>query len=208
MSVNLLRYVQSYGDGGTGLNIDRSAATLLTQSSISNNGTQTLTYGLTSVPGANRTKVRGEERFSVFSLADYQTPETQIASKFIQIWPVADGSLAGLTQGQSIRFSLPQVTVTLNDLYPGSTSYVQVYQGDPQLGTTGKTVPGSVLVLNDTVPQSRVLTLKDYDAVFDAEGRWTMELITATPFGLDRLAYVSFDVARIIRVNSTLTTIE
>ncbi len=207
-SVKLLRHVQSYGDGGTGLAIDRSQATLLSQSVISQNGTQTLTFALTSVPGADRAKVRGEERFSVFSLADYQAPETQIVSQYIQIWPVADGSLAGLTQGQSIRFAVPQVTVTLNDLYPSSTTYVQVYQGNQQLGTAGKTVPGSVLVLNDTVPQSRVLTLKDYDAVFDTEGRWTMELLTVTPFGTDRLAYVSFDVARIIKVNSTLTTIE
>ena len=121
---------------------------------------------------------------------------------------MADGSLSGLTAGQLIRFAMPQITVTLNDLYPSSTTYVQAYQGDAQLGVTGKTIPGSVLVTNDVVPQSRVLTLKDYDAVFDEEGRWTMDILTVTPFGTDRLAHVSFDVARIIKVNSTLTTIE
>ena len=150
----------------------------------------------------------GEERFAVFSVAGYQAPVTQIASSYIQIWPVADGSLAGISQGQLIRFTLPQLTVTLNDLYPSSTTYVQAYQGDPQLGVVGKTLPGSVLVINDSIPQSRVLTLKDYDAVFDTEGRWTLELLTVTPFGTDRLAYVSFDIDRIIRVNTTLTTDE
>jgi len=208
MSVNLLRYVQSYGVGGTGVNLDRSQATLLSQASITQNGTQTLSYAVTSVPGADRSKLRGEERFAVMTLADYQAPVTQIASSYIQIWPVADGSLAGLTQGQLIRFSLPQVTVTLNDLYPSSTSYVQVYPGNPQLGTLGKTVPGSVLVINDSVPQSRVLTLKDYDALFDVDGLWTMELLTVTPFGTDRLAYLSFNVDRIIKINSNLTTDE
>ncbi|KAB2640440.1 MAG: hypothetical protein DVB25_04035 [Verrucomicrobia bacterium] len=207
-SVNLYRYVQSYGTGGTGVNLDRSQAALLTQASITQNSTQTLSYALTSIPGADRTKVRGEERFAVFSLADYQAPAAQIASFYIQIWPVADGTLAGLSQGQLIRFAMPQISVTLNDLYPNSTTYVQTYRGNPQLGMVGKTVPGSILVLNESLPQSRVLTLKGYDAVFDSEGLWTMELLTLTPFGIDRLAYVSFNLDRIIKVNSNLTTIE
>ncbi len=206
--VNVLRYVQSYGTNGTGVNLDYSHATLLTQASITQDGSQTLSYALTSIPGANLSKVCGEERFSVFSLAERQTSVAQIASSSIQIWPVADGALAGLSQGQLIRLAMPQVTVTLNDLYPSSTTYVQVYHGNPQLGVTGKTVPGSILVLNETVPQCRVLTLKGYDAVLDSEGLWTMELLTLTPFGIDRLAYVSFNLNRMIKINSNLTTIE
>jgi hypothetical protein len=207
-SATLLHYVQSYGTGGTGVNLDRNQATLLTQATISSNGASTLTYTVNAVPGSVRTKVRGEERFSVFSVADYQAPASQLASQFIQIWPVADGSIAGLTQGTLIRFAVPQLTFTFNDLYPNSTTYAQVYQGNPQLGVTGTTVPGSAVVINDTVPQSRVLTVKSYDAVFNDDGRWTMELITVTPFGTDRLAYVYFDIERIIRVNSSMTTIE
>jgi hypothetical protein len=207
-SAKLLRHVQSYGVGGTGVSLDRTQATLLSQAMITTNGMQTLTYTLNSVPGADRTKVQGEERFSVFSLEDYQAPESQLASQFIQIWPVADGSIAGLTLNQVIRSTVPQVTLTLNDLYPSSTTYAQIYMDNPQLGVTGTTVPGSVLVINESVPQSRVLTLQGYDAVFDADGRWTMELLTVTPFGIDRLAYVSFDVHRTIEVNSTLTTVE
>jgi len=206
--VNVLRYVQSYGTNGTGVNLDNSHATLLTQASITQDGSQTLSYALTSIPGTNLRKVRGEERFSLFSQAQRQTSVAQIASSHIQIWPVADGVLSGLSQGQLIRLAMPQVTVTLNDLYPSSTTYVQVYHGNPQLGVTGKTVPGSTLVLNESVPQSRVLTLKGYDAVLDSEGLWTMELLTLTPFGIDRLAYVSFNLNRMIKINSNLTTIE
>ncbi len=208
MSVKLLRHLQSYGIGGTGETVNRSLATLYSQSAITQNQTQTLTYSLTSVPGADRAKVRGEERFSVFSLADYQAPESQIASRYIQIWPVADGSISGLTTGQVIRFAVPQLTLTLNDLYPSSTTYAQVYPGEARLGVTGTTVPGSALVINNSVPQSRVLTLRDYQGVFTAGGRWTMEVLTVTPFGIDRLAYVSFDVNLILRVNSTVTTTE
>ena len=217
-SVTLMHYVQSYGTGGTGVNLDRTQATLLTQASVATNGLQTLTYppGANAVPGALRTKVRGEERFSVFSIADPLAPTSQVASlvasQSIQVWPVADGTLAGLTQGQLIRFAVPQVTITLNDLYPSSTTYVQVYPGNPRDGVVGKTLPGSVRVFNEAVPQNLVLTLKDkdYDAVFDSEGIWTMELLTFTPAfnSTTRLASVWFDLERVIKVNSTLTTIE
>jgi hypothetical protein len=206
--VKLLRHAQSYGVDGTGVAIDRSQAILLSQAWISANGPRTLTYAITSVPGADRLKIRGEERFSIFSLEDYQAPESQLASQFIQIWPVADGSITGITQGQTLRFDLPTVTFTLNDLYPSSTTYAQVYKGNPALGTTGTTVPGSSLVINESLPQNRVLIVKNYDTVFDSDGRWTMELVTQTPFGLDRLAYVSFDLNRTIRVRGSTTTLE
>ncbi|MEI6654047.1 MAG: hypothetical protein WCP45_04710 [Verrucomicrobiota bacterium] len=207
-SVKLLRYVQSYGVGGTGVGIDRSLATLLSQASITKNGLQNLTYSLTSIPGSDRTKVCGEERFAVYSVADSLVAATQIASSYIQVWPVASGSLTGMAQGQLIRLTLPVITVTLNDLYPNSTTYVQVYHSDPALGVTGNVVPGSALVVNDAIPQSRVLTLEGYDALFDNDGRWTMEIVTVTPFGTDRLAYVSFDIEKVINVNGTFGSIE
>jgi len=207
-SVNLLRYVQSYGVGGTGVGIDRNQATLLSTASIVTNGLQTLTYALTSIPGSPLTKIRGEERFSVFSIADYQAPSTQLASQFVQIWPVTDGTIAGITAGQVIRTTMPQATLTLNDLYPSSRSYAQIYKGNPVLGTVGTVVPGSNLVINDTVPSNRVLLLNNYDSVFYEDGVWTMELLTVTPFGTDRLAYVTFTLDRTIEANGTFTTNE
>jgi hypothetical protein len=213
-SVKLLHHVQSYGLNGTGVALDRTQAILLSpQATINTNGKQTLTYTVNSVPGADRAKVRGEERFSVFSIADirpptYNVPEIQISSQFIQIWPVADASISGIAIDQYIRYTMPQVTLTLNDLYPNSTTYAQVYQGNAQLGVSGTIVPGSALVVKDSVPQNRVLVLNKYDSVFDSDGRWTMEVVTVTPFGIDRLAYVSFDVDRTMRSNGTFTTIE
>lgn len=206
--VKFLRHVQSYGAGGTGEGINRTQATLLSQTYLSTNGTQTLTFALTSIPFGDRSKVRGEERFSFFSLADYQAPESQLASQFIQIWPVADGAIAGLIQDQKVRFAVPALTLTLNDLYPSSTTYAQVYKGNAQLGVAGTIVPGSALALQEAVPQNRVLTLKNYGAVFDKDGRWTIELVTVTPFGADRLAYVSFDLDRTIEVIGGTTTVE
>jgi hypothetical protein len=53
-----------------------------------------------------------------------------------------------------------------------------------------------------------VLTLSNYDAVFDDDGLWTMELVTQTPFGLERMHHVSFQLDRTIQMNSSVTTVE
>jgi hypothetical protein len=206
-SVTFLRHVQSYGVGGTGVGIDRTQAILHSQASITQNGLQTLSYAVNAVPGGDRAKIRGEERFSVFSLEDYQAPASQLDSLFIQIWPVADGSIAGIANGSLIRYALPQLTITMNDLYPSSSTYLQYYQGDPVLGTTGRILPWS-LNISDSLPTSQVKTLDGYDNFFDSDGRWTIELLTVTPFGTDRLAYIWFDLDRTIEVNGTFTTIE
>ena len=206
--VNFLRHVQTYGASGTGSGIDRTQATLLMNDVITTNGNHTYNFAINSVPGANRAKIRGEERFSVFSLEDYQAPEMQLSSQFIQIWPVADAAIAGMTPGQVVRFKLPALTLTFNDLYPDSTTYAQVYKGTPQLGKTGTIVPGSSIVINDTVPQNRTLSLVNYDAAFTDDGVWTMEVLTKTPFGVDRLTYVSFSLDRTIQMNASVTTTE
>lgn len=205
--VKFLRHTQSYGTGN-GSTIDRSQATLLTQSFISSNGTQTLTYELNSVPGANRAKVRGEERYSVFCLADTLSPESQLASRYVQIWPVANAAITGITQNQIVRSKMPPISVTLQDLYPDSRTYAQVYPGSPALGKNGTIVPGLGVIKNQTIPTDEVLTLANYDAVFTSDGVWTMEILTSTPFGVDRLAFVTFTLNRSIRVNGNVTTME
>lgn len=193
-SVNLLRHVQSYGTSGDGNNLDRYQATLLFTANIALNGRQSLVIPVNSVPGTDRAKVRGEERFSVFTVADYQNPDFQISSQTVQIWPVADGSIAGVSQGQSIGPVVPTLTFTLHDLYPSSTTWAQVYKGTPLSGVTGRTISGSAVSINSAAPQNRVVAVGNYLAAFDSDGEWTMELLTQTPFGTDRLAYVTFNV--------------
>ena len=198
--VDFFHHVQTYGTKGDGVNIDRTQATLEGSLVINQNGIHTYSYTVNQVPGANRAKVRGEERFSVFSLPDYQSPASQLASQFIQVWPVSDGSISGIQNGQLIEFKVPDITISLNDLYPGSSTYTQVYKGPPALGTNGITVPGGAWNNTKAVPEDKILPVSDYDAVFDegGDGQWTMEVITSTPFGLDRLAYVTFYLDRTI----------
>lgn len=193
-AVTLLRHVQSYGATGTGHPLDRSLATLLSQSEITSNGKVTLSLPVNAIPGANRAKVRGEERFTILSKPGHQRPESILDSQFVQVWPVADATISGLAQGQTIGASVPELTLQLNDLYPSSTTWAQVYKGGPQTGITGTTIPGSSVVINGSVPVNRTIIAANYGPIFDSDGVWTMELLTKTPFGTDRLALVSFIV--------------
>jgi hypothetical protein len=209
-SVNFLHHVQSYGTNGTGIGINRDNATLLTTESIVGNGDKTFTYSVTSIPSTSLNKTRGEERFSVYSLeqisGDYKAPAAQLASGYVQIWPVAEGSIEGITEGQKVLFALPQLTLTYKDLYPSSTTYAQVYKGTQSLGTTGVVVPGSAKTFAETVPQEATLVLTNWDSVFTSDGTWTIEVVTVTPFGTERLDYVTFDLDRTIEVKSNITT--
>ncbi|MGA0900850.1 MAG: hypothetical protein ACO3SO_10640 [Luteolibacter sp.] len=205
-SVDFFWHKQSYGENGNGDNIDRSQAILHDSANISNTGEQTIEFDMTVVPGADLAKRRGEERFSIYSLPDYQAPASELAGHTIQFWPVADGAITGIAPGDLVRYNLPQLTLTLNDLYPFSTTYAQAYAGSAALGTVGKILPGSALVVDEPVPQDRVLVINDYTEALGADGVWTIEILTQTPFGVDRLAYVTFNLDRTMKVRAGLST--
>lgn len=105
---------------------------------------------------------------------------------------------------------MPQLTLTHNDIYPGGTVYTQIYKGNAVLGTTGSVIEGSSWVNTTDLPVNKTLVIPGdkYDRLVATDGRYTIEMLCSTPFGIDRLAYVSFDVNRMIEVNGTFTTIE
>lgn len=229
--VNLLRHVVSYGPTGDGIGLDRQDPAkgaeefAIADSPITKNtpnatdptlAPKTITFPVTMIPGGDRRKVRGEERFTAMSLPvhevspegiKYDVDAKSLASQYIQVWPVADGKISGITSDTVVRFKAPKVTLTLNDLYPSSTTYAQVYKGEAVLGTVGKALEGGV-TLSGSLPQNKVLTVSDYLDYLDENGRWTMEIITDTPFGPTRLDYVTFNVDQNIKLNGSFTTIE
>ena len=93
----------------------------------------------------------------------------------------------------------------------GSTSIsssLTVTYAVSERGTATPAVSGSAVVVNHAIPQNRVLVLNEWDSVIEESGLWTMELLTETPFGIDRLHYVTFTINRDIEVNGTVTTVE
>lgn len=171
---------------------------------IGKNGLTSVSYAGSSIKAADPTKARGEEHFVLHALGEGQFTQTQIASAFLQVWPLASGTISGIAEGEIVRGSPPVLTVRLDDLYPRSDSYIRIYSTGKELGELGAVIPGSMLVLDQEFPASRLLTVKDYGNLFDSEGAYRIELLTKTPFGIDRLHSINFKVNRTIRVNAMI----
>lgn len=221
--VVLKRLVQSYGAEGVGLDLDRSAATELWSETITEEGDILLEYALSSVPGSDLLARRGEETFTVNTLPDvrtgealtegaaplvYNIPASSLASRTIQIWPVSRSMIGGIQEGQVVRFSTPTLRVDLIDLYPSSQTWVQVRRGGLDSEEQAFIVPGSTIPLQDSVPHSRVVYLDNWDEAMDESGLWTIEVMSDTPFGVERLAHVSFTLDRNLEVNGGVTTVQ
>lgn len=211
---HFLWHVQSYGEDGIGDDIDRRDATLLSRDILNENESALLPFEVTSVPGNVRSKVRGEETFSIYSVedkredSDYYVPPMKLASDTLQVWPVADGTITGIEPGQLVRYEVPQLTLTMNDLYPSSTTYAQAYPGEAKLGVQGKMIGEKAFVWDQSMPIDKVLVIDNYGDALGADGVWTIELVTKTPFGLDRLDYVTFELDRTMKVRASFHTIE
>jgi len=215
--VDFLRHLQSYGAGGVGDELNRSQAILATPAlpQFTSNGVQNpLVVSLSAIAGADRTKLRGEETFSVWSLEDNSVPGRSVpphklSTDYLQIWPMTDGSLSGIGANQTIKFALPKVTFHYNDTYPGSQTFAQAYKGELQDNVVGAIIPGSHRNNTSQVPENNVETTgSDFDRIFTSDGRWTIEILTVSPFDTLRLDHVTFNIDRTINVNGNFTTIE
>lgn len=195
---------------GTGLlsTLLDGTTNLISQAAITENGEYTYSYDVSEVPGVDRSKLTGIERFSVYSVGDDDYDAEQLDSAHVEIWPVATGWMEGIDNGDIIKTRVPTVIIQLEDLYPSSSTYMQIYEGPQSLGTQGQIVPGSAFVVNDIVPKDHTLTVTDLDDMVGTDGEWTFEVLTETPFGTDRLAHATIVTDRSIEINGSVTSAE
>lgn len=172
------------------------------------NGTTVLKFPVTSLRHSDPTKASGEEHFVIHTLAENGITQTQIASAMVQVWPLASGEIKGIQAGDELRFQMPKLELILNDLYPRSDTYVQVYKGDAALGKEGVRLEGSHLVLDQDRSDSRVIPLTGLDKAFEEDGTYTMEIVHETPFGVERLSHVSFQVRRTLKIRAMQVDME
>lgn len=172
------------------------------------NGVTTLNFPVTNLKASDPTTARGEEHFVVHALGDESASQTQLATAYVQVWPVASGTIQGVTANQKVRFHSPELTVTLTDLYPRSNTWLQIYPGVAKLSTQGTPVEGSILILDQDRSDSRLLTVSDYDSIMPEDGTYTVELLTQTPFGIDRLDHITFIVDRKLEIRAQLGGID
>ena len=116
-----------------------------------------------------------------------------------------------MDQNQKFTRSLPNLTINLQDMYPDSTTSVQIYKGTQSLGTQGEQVEGSRVSFNSIVPQDAQLLVRNWDRYAPDDGTYTIEVITLTPFdnrAPERLAWITFSVDRTITMKGSATTSE
>lgn len=202
------QFATKYPAGGMLTVAQATAGTPVATSYLEANGTTRYNFSLTALRGTDATKVTGEEHFLVHALPDTAVTQTQIAGGFIQILPMASGTISGIASGSVIGFKTPVLRVDLKDLYPRSDTWLQIYPGAPKLGTAGTTLAGSMLVLDQEKTDSRTLLVSNWDSAIKNEGLHTIELLTQTPFGLERLGFVSFQVDRTIHMQGTFVNLE
>jgi hypothetical protein len=173
---------------------------------ISNNGSTILKFEASSLTAADPTKASGEEHFVIHALSDGSLTETQLASDFVQIWPIASGSIKGISNGDVLRFQSPQVELLLNDLYPRSDTYLMLFEGTQTSGVEGKII--TAFPMDRETSESHVLRVSDFDSHFTQDGEYTIVLVSDTIYGHEMLCPpVTFTVNRTLHMNATQVTL-
>jgi hypothetical protein len=200
--VLLNQHIQNYTGGQTMLSpAVVTANTPLSSGHISSNGPTVLKFQASSLKASDPTKATGEEHFVVHALSDGTITQSQIASAFVQVLPIASGSITGIVQGQKIRFESPTIQLNLTDLYPRSDTYFMLYEGTSVNGVTGTIV--TAYPMDRATTLSTVLTVDNLDTKITKTGTYTVALMSQTVYGLELLAPpITFSIDRTMNVNA------
>ncbi|MGB0991971.1 MAG: hypothetical protein ACPG32_05830 [Akkermansiaceae bacterium] len=146
----------------------------------------------TSLPNSDVTRAEGVETFTAYH--KHGEKWQPLKSAQIQVWPVASASFSGMQNGQAITSKkTPKTYVNCQNLYPDSLTFVQIYRGKQKLGRLGAVLTTSVVRFDSSVPQDQKIPLGEWADTL-ADGTYTLELLTITPFNgkrPERLAAVT-----------------
>lgn len=194
--VLLERHLGSYEADQTALN---PAVTVsgppFTSAYLSENGKTVLTFSASALTAADPTKAAGEEHFVVHALSDGKIEQSQIASGFVQVWPVASGSIKGIATGDQLRSQSPEIKMLLNDLYPRSDTYLLLFEGTQISGVEGEIV--KTFPVDGESCVSTVIGVTELDPMITQDGTYTLVLASDTVYGRELLCKpVTFSVNR------------
>ena len=200
--VDYTNYTFAYPDGAYSFeDVKNPVGTVVTEGYMEETANTTITFSATNLTGPDLTQVKGEEVFTITAQADFGVSATILDSEKVQIWPIATGTISGVDSSRYYE-QVPPVSVSLVNLYPDSTTYMRIYPGPRKERPDGtKTINSSFVIMEDSIPQSRNLTVRSMDRYFTEEGIHTVELLHRTPFGTDLLDVVEINVDRTIEVN-------
>lgn len=196
------QHIASYPAGQTTLIASQvQSNTPLYSGYLSTNGKSVFKFPASSLKATDPTKALGEEHFVVHALSDGSLSQTQIASSFVQVWPVASGQIKGIANNDLIRFEIPKIELLLNDLYPRSDTYLMLYEGSQYNGVTGTII--KAYPLDRDTSESAVVPVTELDSKLTKDGTYTLALISQTVYGVELIApTVTVQVRRSLQVNA------
>jgi hypothetical protein len=162
----------------------------------------------------------GQQMYTVVRYAADHIPDTILAQPTLQIWPVATATVDQITAGQVLIDRIPTLTFTMSHLYPDSRTYAQIYPGKAALGKVGTIITGTerryglfynptLGVLPTNVPQNVSISIDNLSAYASADGLYTLEVVTETPFFArsgERILNLTFEVNRVISSRGAFST--
>ncbi len=199
------RHIQTYPAGTPSLSPTAvTSTTPVSAGYITVNGKTTFTNLYSQLkpnaPG-DATTASGEEHFVVHALPDGSITQTQIASAYLKVWPIASGKISGIKTGDVIRTSAPEVELILTDLYPRSDTYFVLYQGSGINAATGTVVKSYPMTALNA--QSHTLKVTELNSSIKADGPHTLALMSDTVYGRELLCDpIYFNVDRSLEVNA------
>ena len=197
------QHLAPYTDDSTSLNPATVVSGVPYKSAYINaNGTTILKFEASSLSADDPTKASGEEHFVIHALSDGSLTQTQLASGFVQVWPVASGAIKGISSGDKLRFQSPQIELLLNDLYPRSDTYLMLYEGTQITGVEGTII--KAFPMDRETSESHVVRVMDFDSHVTQDGEYTLVLLSETIYGRELLCEpVTFSINRTLQINAT-----
>lgn len=201
-SVLAEHHLAAYPEGETSIPVATAIASAPYGSGyITQNGVTRFDFQRSAIVQPVTKKPFGEEHFTVHALSDGSVAQTKIAGGYVQVWPVASGVIEGIAPNEKIRFAAPRLTLVLQDLYPGSYTHLRIRD---EKGETVSSDDSKFVLAEEPTATGKLITVADYGLLMKDDGRYTLELVTETPFGSEVLHSVPVDVDRTMHVRATL----
>lgn len=162
---------------------------------LERNGVGSIRFPGSNIPGTDPFTDSGMEFFNLYALPDGDIAELQLSEARVQIWPLSSASFEGIESSASYNI-VPEISVQLENLYPESETWVQVYRGPESVGTNGTRLSESMAIVNDVKPDNKVLSFKTLNTILNDNGEWTFEVLTKTPFGIERISWQTIVIDR------------
>lgn len=176
------------------------------QSFIDRNGVGSIPFIASNLPGTDPYNDAGVESFNLYALPDGQIAALELSEAQVQIWPMSTADFSGVDASSTFTIA-PEVSVDLVNLYPESETWVQFYRGPEAIGTNGTRLTENVAIVNDIIPRNMTMRFTQLDSILTDNGEWTLEVLTRTPFGIERLNFLTLNIDRDLKLRGSFQTL-